>query len=127
MTSKNIGDLLNAANIPWGSFVGGFNLQTINANGSTGCTRSHRRPVTGDPDRLRPASHLVPVFTSTANPTHARPTSTKAIGYTMVPGTKKVDPANHAYDLDDFYAAVDRATPRGFLHQDAILPGWSPG
>src|SRR5262249_54101012 len=25
---KNIGDLLNAAEIPWGSFVGGFNLQT---------------------------------------------------------------------------------------------------
>src|SRR5580698_3504541 len=29
-TAKNIGDLLNAADIPWGSFVGGFNLQTIN-------------------------------------------------------------------------------------------------
>src|SRR6202042_2227985 len=26
-TAKNIGDLLNAADIPWGSFVGGFNLQ----------------------------------------------------------------------------------------------------
>src|SRR5580700_817138 len=37
MTSQNIGDLLNEANIPWGSFVGGFNLQTINDNGSTGC------------------------------------------------------------------------------------------
>jgi len=36
MTAKNIGDLLNAANIPWGSFVGGFNLQTINNNGTTG-------------------------------------------------------------------------------------------
>ena len=40
MTSKNIGDLLNAANISWGSFVGGFNLQTINDNGTTGCARS---------------------------------------------------------------------------------------
>ena len=37
MTSLNIGDLLNEANIPWGSFVGGFNLQTMNSNGSTGC------------------------------------------------------------------------------------------
>src|SRR6202161_2217180 len=36
-TAKNIGDLLNAADIPWGSFVGGFNLQTINDNSSTGC------------------------------------------------------------------------------------------
>ena len=45
-------------------------------------------------------------FTSTANPTHARPTSTKAIGYTTVPGTKKIDPANHNYDLADFFTAV---------------------
>ena len=63
MTSKNIGDLLNAASIPWGSFVGGFNLQTINNNGThwlhavdrqPGCRRRGRR--------LRPASHLVPVL-----------------------------------------------------------------
>src|SRR6202034_4466343 len=59
-TAKNIGDLLNAANIPWGSFVGGFNLQTINDNGTSGCAgvnsqgvkatnagRSHVSPVTG--------------------------------------------------------------------------------
>ena len=24
----------------------------------------------------------------------------------MVPGTKKIDPANHAYDLEDFFTAV---------------------
>jgi len=41
-------------------------------------------------------------FASTANPNHLRPTSTKAIATTNVPGTNKVDPANHNYDLDDF-------------------------
>jgi phospholipase C len=107
MTSKNIGDLLNAADIPWGSFVGGFNLQTLNDNGSTGCSRSHISEVTG-----RTATDYVPhhiwfqYYASTANPTHALPTSTAAIGYTVVPGTKKVDPANHAYDLDTFMTAV---------------------
>src|SRR5579864_6894990 len=40
MGSKNIGDLLSAAGVTWGSFMGGFNLSTVNANGSTGCTRS---------------------------------------------------------------------------------------
>src|ERR1700753_284978 len=35
--AKNIGDLLNAADVPWGNFYGGFNLQPINANGTTGC------------------------------------------------------------------------------------------
>ena len=37
---KNIGDLLNAKNITWGGFMGGFNLSTTNRNGTTGCKRS---------------------------------------------------------------------------------------
>ena len=107
MTSKNIGDLLNAADIPWGSFVGGFNLQTINNNGTTGCTRSTVSQVVGGAVGDYVPHHIwFQYFASTANPTHARPTSTKAIGYTTVPGTKKVDPANHAYDLEDFTTAV---------------------
>jgi phospholipase C len=120
-TAKNIGDLLNAANIPWGSFVGGFNLQTINDNSSTGCAgvnsqgvkatnagRSHVSPVTGKTVNDYVQHHIwFQYFTSTANPTHLRPTSTAAIGYTNVPGkANKVDPANHAYDLNDFFAAV---------------------
>ena len=106
MTSKNIGDLLNAANIPWGSFVGGFNLKTINPNGSTGCSRSTVGQVVGTEGDYVPHHIWFQYYASTANPTHARPTSTKAIGYTTVPGTKKVDPANHGYDLDDFFTAV---------------------
>jgi phospholipase C len=107
MTGKNIGDLLNAANIPWGSFVGGFNLQTINNNGTTGCTRSSVSQVVGGAVGDYVPHHIwFQYFASTANPTHARPTSTKAIGYTTVPGKKTVDPANHGYDLEDFTTAV---------------------
>src|SRR5579871_2294105 len=119
-TAKNIGDLLNAANIPWGSFVGGFNLQTINENQSTGCAgvnsqgvkatnagRSHVSPVTGRTVNDYVQHHIwFQYFQSTSNPTHLRPTSTAAIGHTLVPGTKTVDPANHAYDLNDFMTAV---------------------
>jgi len=106
-TAKTIGDLLNAANVPWGSFVGGFNLQTINDNGSTGCTRSHISEVTGRTQGDYVPHHIwFQYFAGTANLTHARPTSTKAIGFTKVPGTNKIDPANHAYDLDDFMTAV---------------------
>jgi phospholipase C len=106
-SAKNIGDLLNAASIPWGSFVGGFNLQTINNNGTSGCTRSTVSQVVGGAVVDYVPHHIwFQYFASTANPTHARPTSTKAIGYTEVPGTKKVDPANHGYDLEDFYTAV---------------------
>jgi phospholipase C len=123
-TAKNIGDLLNAANIPWGSFVGGFNLQTVNKNGSTGCGgvtqnavgqitftsnagRSTVSPNTMETQTDYTQHHIwFQYFKSTANPTHARPTSTAAIGHTLVPGTKTVDPANHGYDLDDFMTAV---------------------
>jgi hypothetical protein len=108
MTSKNIGDLLNSGNIPWGSFYGGFNLQTFNNNGTTGCARSTvSQVIPGTPTADYIPHHAwAQYYTSTANPTHARPNSTKSIGYTLIPGTKKVDPANHGYDLEDFYTAV---------------------
>jgi phospholipase C len=106
-TAKNIGDLLNAANVPWGSFYGGFNLQTININGTTGCKRSTVSPVEGFAVVDYIPHHIWnQYFASTANPNHLRPTSTNAIGHTIVPGTNKVDPANHNYDLDDFFTAV---------------------
>src|SRR5262249_15894227 len=40
MAGKNIGDLLNSAGVTWGSFMGGFNLSTVNPNGTTSCDRS---------------------------------------------------------------------------------------
>src|SRR5262249_55224568 len=51
MGGKNIGDLLSAAGVTWGSFMGGFDLTIKNANGTTGCTRSTGSiivPVTAD-------------------------------------------------------------------------------
>ena len=117
MTSKNIGDLLNAANIPWGSFVGGFDLQTINENGSTGC-QFNNPGQTGGRSSISEAfgatindyvQHHIwfQYFASTANPTHLRPSSTKAIGQTFIPGTTTRDPANHAYDLAQFQTALN--------------------
>jgi len=35
----NIGDLLSAAGVTWGSFMGGFDLTATNANGTTACKR----------------------------------------------------------------------------------------
>jgi phospholipase C len=40
MGGKNVGDLLSAAGVTWGSFMGGFNLSITNPNGTTGCKRS---------------------------------------------------------------------------------------
>jgi phospholipase C len=108
MTSKNIGDLLNAARVTWGGFMAGFNLETKNANGTTGCKRSTHSAVVGTDVVDYIAHHnWFQYYASTANPGHARPSSTQAIGYTFQPDGKTQDPANHQYDLKDFYDAVN--------------------
>jgi phospholipase C len=106
MAGRNIGDLLNDADISWGGFMGGFDLDAKNANGTTGCKRSTHSDVVGsDVHDYVPHHNWFAYFPSTANPKHARPTSVDAIGHTLTSaGTR--DPANHEYDLDDFYAAV---------------------
>ena len=47
MTGKNIGDLLNAADLTWGGFMGGFDLASHNPNSTTGCKRSTHSVVVG--------------------------------------------------------------------------------
>ena len=107
MTGKNIGDLLNAAGVTWGGFMGGFNLETKNANGTTGCQRSTQSAVVGRAvvDYI-PHHNWFQYFESTANPKHERPSSMAAVGYSVEADAKTADPANHQYDLQDFYAAV---------------------
>jgi phospholipase C len=107
MSSKNIGDLLNAADISWGGFMGGFDLTLSNANGTTSCARSTFSSVVGGTITDYVPHHAwFQYYKSTANPTHARPSSIEAIGHTLETNGKTVDPANHDYDLNDFYAAV---------------------
>lgn len=100
MGGRNIGDLLNDAGVSWGWFEGGFDLTRINKDGSTGCTRTTTSTIT-DVKSADYIPHHQPFqyYPSTANPTHARPTSVRMIG-------KQGDAANHQYDLRDFYAAV---------------------
>jgi len=97
MGGKNIGDLLTAAGVTWGGFMGGFNLNTVNPNGTTGCKRSSTglAGTTGD---YIPHHALFGYYASTANPNHTRPKSIAEIGNN--------GPANHQYDLDDFVRAI---------------------
>ena len=110
MTGKNIGDLLNTKGITWGWFQGGFDLQIMNANGSTGCMRSTPNIVAGYGGVAMNdyVEHHQPFqyYLSTANLTHARPSSTWAIGHTYEQDGVTKDPANHQYDTDDFFTAL---------------------
>jgi phospholipase C len=107
LTSKNIGDLLNATNISWGGFMGGFNLTTTNSNGTTGCKRSTMNTVVGATTAdYVPHHNWFQYYASTSNPTHARPSAVAAVGSSLEIDGKTAEPANHQYDLNDFYAAV---------------------
>ena len=108
MTGKNIGDFLNASGITWGFFEGGFDLTLTNPNGTTGCARSSVSSIVGGSGETDYIPHHQPFqyYASTANPTHARPSSVAAIGHTYEADGKAKDPANHQYDIHDFFDAL---------------------
>ncbi|HLH41705.1 MAG TPA: alkaline phosphatase family protein [Bryobacteraceae bacterium] len=97
--NKNVGDLLNAKNITWGWFQGGFKPSSRKPDGTAVCATSHNN-VSGASAGTDYIPHHAGFmyFPQTANPHHLPPTSTAAIGAT--------DQANHNYDLSDFFAAL---------------------
>jgi len=97
MGGQNIGDLLSAAGVSWGSFMGGFNLSAMNSNGTTGCAR-RSTGLSGTTADYIPHHAWFQHYASTSNPSQARPASINEIG--------NKGPANHEYDLTDFFAAV---------------------
>jgi phospholipase C len=103
MAGRNIGDLLNAKGITWGSFMGGFDLTVVNANGTTGCGRQTNPTAAGTPQFTSvdyiPHHAWFQYYASTRNPSHTRPSSVAAIGHT--------DQANHQYDIHDFFDALN--------------------
>jgi phospholipase C len=100
MTGTNIGDMLNTAGLTWGWFTGGFDLTAVNPNGTTGCHRSTVSPITGltEGDYVQ---HHAPFqyYATTRNLTHVRPTGPATVGFAG-------DPANHQYDIHDFFDAL---------------------
>jgi phospholipase C len=101
MTGTTIGDLLNSAGVSWGFFTQGFDLTVTNANGTTGCARTTTSAVTATTKAdYIPHHEPFQYYKSTANPTHARPTSKTVIGTAADKAT------NHQYDVHDFYDAI---------------------
>jgi phospholipase C len=98
MTGTNIGDLLNAKNISWGWFQGGFAPTSTNAAGDAVCGSEHENIGGNEVADYSPHHNPFEYYKSTANPKHLPPSSEKAIGHT--------DQANHEYDLSDFYTTL---------------------
>jgi phospholipase C len=99
MSGRNIGDLLNAKDIAWGWFQGGFR-PTETKDGKAVCgAKSMNLAGREVPDY---SQHHEPFqyYPQTANPHHLPPSSPDMIGRT--------DQANHQYDLADFFEVLGR-------------------
>jgi phospholipase C len=94
MTGQNIGNLLNAKNVTWGWFQGGFAPTSTNSAGYAVCGSEHENIGGNEVTDYSPHHNPFQYYKSTANPKHLPPTSEKAIGHT--------DQANHQYDLSLF-------------------------
>jgi phospholipase C len=103
VSGKNVGDLLNAKGITWGWFQGGFAPTGVDANGRSVCGQ-HHAGLAGD-DAVVNAGDYIPhhepfmYYPQSTNPHHLRPSDSAKIGQT--------DQANHQYDLDDFFTALN--------------------
>ena len=94
MTGQNVGDLLNAKQVTWGWFQGGFAPTGTNSAGYAVCGSTHTNIGGATIADYSPHHNPFQYYKSTANPKHLPPSSEAAIGRT--------DQANHQYDLSYF-------------------------
>ena len=107
MTGKNIGDLLNDAEHFMGRLHGRLQSVDYERQWHHGLQAQHVTPVVGQATAdYVPHHNWFQYFASTANPPHARPSSTAVIGLSLEADGKTPEPANHQYDTDDFFASV---------------------
>ncbi|MFD1661781.1 phospholipase C [Streptomyces caeni] len=101
MQGRNIGDVLNARNISWGWFQGGFRPSTA-WDGEQGhyakCDTTHTNVGGASVVDYSPHHSPFQYYKSTSNPHHLPPRSVDEIGH--------AGQANHNYDLTDFDAAL---------------------
>jgi phospholipase C len=99
MNGRNIGDLLNAKNVTWGWFQGGFRA-TDTKDGKAVCGAKSTNIAGRDVSDYSPHHEPFQYFSQSANPHHLPPSSVDMIGQT--------DQANHQYDLGDFFDALGK-------------------
>jgi len=99
MSGRNVGDLLNAKDITWGWFQGGFRPTEIK-DGHAVCGAKSTNVAGRDVLDYSPHHEPFQYFPQTANPHHLPPSSAGMIGSS--------DQANHQYDLADFFEVLSR-------------------
>jgi phospholipase C len=121
VVGTNVGDLLNAKNITWGWFQGGF-ASTGSLKGLAVCGANHTG-LAGN-DAVTTVGDYIPhhepfqYYTSTQNLHHVQPSNPALIGTSS-------DGANHQYDLSAFWTALgeDRLPAVTYLKAAAYQDG----
>jgi phospholipase C len=125
-SGKSVGDLLNAKNITWGWFQGGFAPTGVDAQGHAICGQ-HHAGLAGD-DGTNPQNssdgdyipHHEPFefFPSTLNAHHVGPSNPSLIG-------QSADGTHHQYDVSAFWTALgeDRLPAVTYLKAGAYQDG----
>jgi phospholipase C len=122
VAGPNVGDLLNAKNLTWGWFQGGFAPTGFNAKGQAICA-AHHAGLAGD-DAVETVGDYIPhhepfqYYTSTQNLHHVQPSNAGLIGTSS-------DGANHQYDLSAFWLALgeDKLPAVSYLKAAAYQDG----
>jgi phospholipase C len=107
LTGQNVGDLLNAKNLTWGWFQGGFTpSSTKTASGQTQaqpvCATSHTNVGGATVADYSPHHEPFQYYASTSNPYHLAPTKSEQVGTVFPKGV------NHQYDLTSFNTALKK-------------------
>jgi phospholipase C len=116
VTGVNIGDQLNAKQVTWGWFQGGF-IPTSGTAPALVCGNSTTTSLLGKVTDYVPHHEPFQYFSDTSNPQHLPPSDASKIGQT--------DQANHQYDLSSFWTALgeDRLPAVSFLKAKAFQNG----
>src|SRR5260370_11860981 len=78
MSGTNVGDLLNAQNVTWGWFQGGFKPSAM-TNGTAVCATTHKNIAGATVTDYIPHHEPFQYYTSTANPNHLPPSPVSII------------------------------------------------
>jgi phospholipase C len=99
MSGQNVGDLLNAKNVSWGWFQGGFDATTAATSSSAAVCGAASTNVGGASIKDYSAHHdPFEYYQSTANVHHTAPKSESEVGHS--------GQANHQYDLSYYYQSI---------------------
>jgi phospholipase C len=124
MTGKNIGDELNAKNITWGWFEGGFTPSSY-ANGRPVCGSTHTNVGGANMADYIPHHEPFQYYQSTANPMHNSPASIADVGVSDPAGTPLANAVNHQYDASWFNQTLTHGNMPAVSYLKA--PGYEDG